>query len=198
MALSEFEKKMKRANTILYNADKMGLSNDAIENARHMLELTYKNMQDNFKAKNNKIFTKSKKLDWKQQRILENIADKLIENPQANIKNIFSKKNDQQINDIMTEQGLSSKQEVLDFFDIMNRHKNSRLMSQMLDSNQVKEMFDIARKKNITTKELNDIINEELKKDAREQLKHGGFVEQNDEVAIAIRKRLRAKRKRKK
>ena len=54
MALSEFEKKMKRANTILYNADKMGLSNDAIENARHMLELTYKNMQDTFKARNNK------------------------------------------------------------------------------------------------------------------------------------------------
>lgn len=197
MALSEFEKLMKRANTILYNADKMGLTNDTIENARHMLKVAYNSMEGTFKPKNNKVFTKSKKLDWKQELVLKNIARSLIDNPNANVKQIFSKKNEQQINDIMTQQGLNTRQEVLDFFDIMKRHKNSRLMSQMLSSDQVKEMFDIAKKKNITNEELNDIINEELKRDAREQIKSGGFVEQNDEVAIAIRKRLRAKRKRK-
>ena len=197
MALSEFEKLMKRANTILYNADKMGLTNDTIENARHMLKIAYNSMEGTFKPKNNKVFTKSKKLDWKQELVLKNIARSLIDNPNANVKQIFSKKNEQQINDIMTQQGLNTKQEVLDFFDIMKRHKNSRLMSQMLSSEQVKEMFDIAKKKNITNEELNDIINEELKNDAREQIKSGGFVEQNDEVAIAIRKRLRAKRKHK-
>ena len=197
MALSEFEKLMKRANTILYNADKMGLTNDTIENARHMLKVAYNSMKGTFKPKNNKVFTKSKKLDWKQELVLKNIARSLIDNPNANVKQIFSKKNEQQINDIMTQQGLNTRQEVLDFFDIMKRHKNSRLMSQMLSSDQVKEMFDIAKKKNITNEELNDIINEELKRDAREQIKSGGFVEQNDEVAIAIRKRLRAKRKRK-
>ena len=197
MALSEFEKLMKRANTILYNADKMGLTNDTIENARHMLKVAYNSMEGTYKPKNNKVFTKSKKLDWKQELVLKNIARSLIDNPNANVKQIFSKKNEQQINDIMTQQGLNTRQEVLDFFDIMKRHKNSRLMSQMLSSDQVKEMFDIAKKKNITNEELNDIINEELKRDAREQIKSGGFVEQNDEVAIAIRKRLRAKRKRK-
>ena len=197
MALSEFEKLMKRANTILYNADKMGLTNDTIENARHMLKVAYNSMEGTIKPRNNKVFTKSKKLDWKQELVLKNIARSLIDNPNANVKQIFSKKNEQQINDIMTQQGLNTRQEVLDFFDIMKRHKNSRLMSQMLSSDQVKEMFDIAKKKNITNEELNDIINEELKRDAREQIKSGGFVEQNDEVAIAIRKRLRAKRKRK-
>ena len=199
MALSQFEKTMKRANTILSNADKMGLSNDAIESARHMLKIQYAKLEQSgdFKARNPNVFTKSKKLDWKQQRIFENIANNLIENPQANVKQIFSKKNQPRIEQIMNEQGLQTKQEVLDFFDIMNRTKSNKMIKNFLDSNQIKEMFDIAKKKDMTTDDLNKIINEEIKKEARKQIAESGFIEQTDDVAIAIRKRLRRRRNKK-
>lgn len=195
MALSEFEKLMKRANRILENADKMGLTNDVIETTRNTLKNVYKNMEknNNFKMKNPKVFTRSKTLSRPQQMIFTNLAKELIENPQANVKQMFSKKNQGQIDKLMQEQGLKSKQEVLDFFDIMNRRKSNKLISRMLGSDQVKEMFDIAKDNKMTNKELTDIITEEIKKETRKQIQENGYIEETDDIAIAIRKRLRAK-----
>ena len=197
MALSEFEKMMKRANRVLENADKMGLTNDTIETARHMLDKIYSNLEKDgtFKARNKGVFTKSKKLGWKQELVFKNVAKNLLESPQANIKQIFSKKNEPQIEKIMQEQNLKTKQDVLDFFDIMQRTKSSRMINQMLASDQIKEMFDIAKKKNITNDQLTNIINEEIKKETRRQIKENGYIEQSDDVAIAIRKRLRRMKK---
>ena len=95
----------------------------------------------------------------------------------------------------MQEQNLKTKQDVLDFFDIMQRTKSSRMINQMLASDQIKEMFDIAKKKNITNDQLTNIINEEIKKETRRQIKENGYIEQSDDVAIAIRKRLRRMKK---
>lgn len=197
MALSEFEKLMKRANRILENADKMGLTNDVIETTRNTLKNVYKNMEKNntFKMKNTKVFTRSKTLSRPQQMVFTNLAKELIENPQANVKQMFSKKNQGQIDKLMQEQGLKSKQEVLDFFDIMNRRKSNKLISRMLGSDQVKEMFDIAKDNKMTNKELTDIITEEIKKETRKQIKENGYIEETDDIAIAIRKRLRSKGK---
>ena len=195
MALSEFEKLIKRANRILENADKMGLTNDVIETTRNTLKNVYKNMEknNNFKMKNPKVFTRSKTLSRPQQMVFTNLAKELIENPQANVKQMFSKKNQGQIDKLMQEQGLKSKQEVLDFFDIMNRRKSNKLISRMLGSDQLKEMFDIAKDNKMTNKELTDIITEEIKKETRKQIKENGYIEETDDIAIAIRKRLRSK-----
>lgn len=193
MALSEFEKLMKRANRILENADKMGLTNDVIETTRNTLKNVYKNMENKnqFKMKNPKVFTRSKTLTKQQESVFSNLAKELIENPQAKVKQMFSKKNQDQIDKLMQEQGLKSKQEVLDFFDIMNRRKSNKLMARMLGSDQVKEMFDIAKDNKISNKELTDIITEEIKKETRKQIKENGYIEETDDIAIAIRKRLR-------
>jgi len=195
MALSEFEKLMKRANRILENADKMGLTNDVIETTRNTLKNVYKNMENKnqFKMKNPKVFTRSKTLSRPQQMVFTNLAKELLENPQANLKQMFAKKNQGQIDKLMQEQGLKSKQEVLDFFDIMNRRKSNKLISRMLGSDQVKEMFDIAKDNKMTNKELTDIITEEIKKETRKQIQENGYIEETDDIAIAIRKRLRAK-----
>lgn len=195
MALTEFEKLMKRANRILENADKMGLTNDVIETTRNTLKNVYKNMEkkNQFKMKNPKVFTRSKTLSKPQEIVFTNLAKELLENPQANLNQMFSKKNQGQIDKLMQEQGLKSKQEVLDFFDIMNRRKSNKLISRMLGSDQVKEMFDIAKDNKMTNKELTDIITEEIKKETRKQIQENGYIEETDDIAIAIRKRLRAK-----
>lgn len=90
----------------------------------------------------------------------------------------------------MSENNLKTKQELLGFYDIMNRTKTDRLISKMLSSYQIQEMYQIGVEKGLTAKQVEMIIKEELQEEARKQIAENGYIQPNDEVAILIRKRL--------
>ena len=190
MALSEFEKTMKRANRLLYNSKKMGISNDSIERMKNALNVLYSSLEkDGVKVKNKEVFTKSKKLDKRQENLLMGLADTLLKDKSADIKKTLSDRN--RINQIKKEQGLETDKEVIEFFDIMKRTKNDTIVSKMLDSDQVKTMYDIAREKGMTRNQVNDLINNAVKENVRRQLSNKGYVERTDQLAIDIRKMIR-------
>lgn len=188
--LSEFEKTMKRANRLLYNSKKMGISNDSIERMKNALNVLYSSLEkDGIKVKNKEVFTKSKKLDKRQENLLMGLADTLLKDKSADIKKTLSDRN--RINQIKKEQGLSTDKEVIEFFDIMKRTKNDTIVSKMLDSDQVKTMYDIAREKGMSGNQINDLINNAVKENVRKQLSNKGYVERTDQLAIDIRKMIR-------
>lgn len=190
MALSEFEKTMKRANRLLYNSKKMGISNDSIERMKNALNVLYSSLEkDGVKVKNKEVFTKSKKLDKRQENLLMGLADTLLKDKSADIKKTLSDRN--RINQIKKEQGLSTDKEVIEFFDIMKRTKNDTIVSKMLDSDQVKTMYDLAREKGMSGNQINDLINNAVKENVRKQLSNKGYVERTDQLAIDIRKMIR-------
>lgn len=188
--LSEFEKTMKRANRLLYNSKKMGISNDSIERMKNALNVLYSSLEkDGVKVKNKEVFTKSKKLDKRQENLLMGLADTLLKDKSADIKKTLSDRN--RINQIKKEQGLETDKEVIEFFDIMKRTKNDTIISKMLDSDQVKTMYDLARDKGMTGNQVNDLINNAVKENVRKQLANKGYVERTDQLAIDIRKMIR-------
>lgn len=190
MALSEFEKTMKRANRLLYNSKKIGISNDSIERMKNALNVLYSSLEkDGVKVKNKEIFTKSKKLDKRQENLLMGLADTLLKDKSADIKKTLSNRN--RINQIKKEQGLKTDKEVIEFFDIMKRTKNDTIVSKMLDSDQVKTMYDLAREKGMTGNQINELINNAVKENVRKQLSNKGYVERTDQLAIDIRKMIR-------
>lgn len=190
MALSEFEKTMKRANRLLYNSKKMGISNDSIERMKNALNVLYSSLEkDGVKVRNKEVFTKSKKLDKRQENLLMGLADTLLKDKSADIKKTLSDRN--RINQIKKEQGLSTDKEVIEFFDIMKRTKNDTIVSKMLDSDQVKTMYDLAREKGMSGNQINDLINNAVKENVRKQLSNKGYVERTDQLAIDIRKMIR-------
>lgn len=188
--LSNFEKTMKRANRLLYNSKKMGISNDSIERMKNALNVLYSSLEkDGVKVRNKEVFTKSKKLDKRQENLLMGLADTLLKDKSADIKKTLSDRN--RIEQIKKEQGLETDKEVIEFFDIMKRTKNDTIVSKMLDSDQVKTMYDLAREKGMTGNQINDLINNAVKDNVRKQLSNKGYVERTDQLAIDIRKMIR-------
>lgn len=188
--LSDFEKTMKRANRLLYNSKKMGISNDSIERMKNALNVLYSSLEkDGVKVKNKEVFTKSKKLDKRQENLLMGLADTLLKDKSADIKKTLSDRN--RINQIKKEQGLETDKEVIEFFDIMKRTKNDTIVSKMLDSDQVKTMYDLAKEKGMSGDQVNNLINNAVKENVRRQLSNKGYVERTDQLAIDIRKMIR-------
>jgi hypothetical protein len=181
---------MKRANRLLYNSKKMGISNDSIERMKNALKVLYSSLEkDGVKVKNKEVFTKSKKLDKKQENLLMGLADSLLKDKSADIKKTLSDKT--RINQIKKEQGLETDKQVIEFFDLMKRTKHDTIVSKMLDSDQVKTMYDLAREKGMTGEQVNELINNAVKDNVRSQLSNKGYVERNDQLAIDIRKMIR-------
>ena len=174
----DFINLLKRANNELKYAQKYNLVNDKIIAVKDGLEKV-QGFSTNFKL--------TIKLDTIDRNIIETLAKKLVDNPNERLSHLTSKKN---MAKVMEKHNLTSKQQVLDFYDLMAKAKYDRYYSRMLDSDQVKQMYDIARDRGLSGQEVEKIIEEELSKSAREQMIEKGYVEPDDKVAMLIRERI--------
>lgn len=174
----DFINLLKRANVELKYAQKHNLVNDKIVAVKDGLE-KIQGFSTNFKL--------TTKLDTIDRNIIETLAKKLVGNPNERLSHLTSKKN---MAEVMERQHLTTKQQVLDFYDLMAKTKYDRYYSHMLDSDQVKTMYDIAKDRGMSGQEVEKIIEEELAKSAREQMIENGYVEPDDKVAMLIRERI--------
>lgn len=168
---------IKKANRELEYARKHNLTNDKIETAKFILEKSGL-------MKDGRITYKTT-LNPQQTQLVINTVKNLTKNRLSSIT-----KPTKEVKKIMRENNLKTKQELLGFYDIMNRTKTDRLISKMLSSYQVQEMYQIGVEKGLTSKQVEMIIKEELQAEARKQISEKGYIEPNDQVAILIRKRL--------
>lgn len=162
-----YQKIARKANDSLRKLEKMGVTSDKMETLKNALELL--NESINKKGRADRVYS-GKNLTPENEQRYTNISTQIIEETK-NIEQML-KSDDRQKQDDLSDQ------DYIDMQDTYNDFLNKSLADFIKDSHQLKDIYDIARKKGIHADQIEEIKQNILREIARENIINGRKIDE--------------------